>query len=222
MPDRYAVIGHPIAHSKSPLIHGLFAQATGQDMTYEAIDGGAAPDGFARRAGLSRCRRARLNVTLPFKLAALQLADEASVDARLAGAANTLVFEARTRGRTTPTAWAWCATSSTTWARRCAAGGCCCWARAAPRAAWCCPSRGRARRASSWPTARPTRRALAHELAPHLGGVALAGCGLDALAGAFDVVVNATSASLGGQAPAVPASAFAPARWPTTWSTARA
>ncbi|MBS0499590.1 MAG: shikimate dehydrogenase, partial [Proteobacteria bacterium] len=53
-------------------------------------------------------------------------------------------------------------------------------------------------------------RALAHELAPHLGGVALAGCGLDALAGAFDVVVNATSASLSGQAPAVPASAFAP------------
>ena len=48
MPDRYAVIGHPIAHSKSPLIHGMFAAQTGQDMTYEAIDGGADEGGFAR------------------------------------------------------------------------------------------------------------------------------------------------------------------------------
>ncbi|HNE61201.1 MAG TPA: shikimate dehydrogenase, partial [Ottowia sp.] len=49
-------------------------------------------------------------------------------------------------------------------------------------------------------------------LAPHLGGVPLVGCGLAALGtqGAFDVVINATSASLDGQAPAVPAGAFAP------------
>ena len=91
MPDRYAVIGHPIAHSQSPLIHGLFAQATGQDMTYEAIDGGAAPEGFAHAVQAFRAAGGRgLNVTLPFKLAALQMADEASDNARLAGAANTL------------------------------------------------------------------------------------------------------------------------------------
>ena len=45
-PDRYAVIGHPIGHSLSPQIHALFARATGQRMTYEAIDGGAQPGGF--------------------------------------------------------------------------------------------------------------------------------------------------------------------------------
>ena len=48
MSDRYAVIGHPISHSKSPLIHGLFAQATGQDMQYEAMDAGPDEAGFRR------------------------------------------------------------------------------------------------------------------------------------------------------------------------------
>ena len=94
MPDRYAVIGHPIAHSKSPLIHGLFAQATEQDMTYEAIDGGAEPGGFERALGAFRAAGGRgMNVTLPFKLQALAVADAASEDARLAGAANALRFE---------------------------------------------------------------------------------------------------------------------------------
>lgn len=69
MPDRYAVIGHPIAHSKSPLIHGLFAQATQQDMTYEAIDGGADDGGFMRALAAFRAAGGLgLNVTLPFKL----------------------------------------------------------------------------------------------------------------------------------------------------------
>ena len=212
MPDRYAVIGHPIAHSKSPLIHGLFAQATGQDMTYEAIDGGAAPDGFARAVQAFRAAGGRgLNVTLPFKLAALQLADEASVDARLAGAANTLVFEgAHARAHNTDGLGLVRDIEHNLGTplrgRRVlllGAGG-------ATRGVVLPLARAGAARILVANRTADKARALAHELAPHLGGVALAGCGLDALAGAFDVVVNATSASLGGQAPAVPASAFAP------------
>ncbi|MGC1332895.1 MAG: shikimate dehydrogenase, partial [Pseudomonas sp.] len=44
MTDRYSVIGHPINHTKSPLIHGLFAEVTQQDLEYGAIEGGL--DGF--------------------------------------------------------------------------------------------------------------------------------------------------------------------------------
>lgn len=214
MPDRYAVIGHPIAHSKSPLIHGLFAQATGQDMTYEAIDGGAAPAGFARAVQAFRAAGGRgLNVTLPFKLAALQLADEASLDARLAGAANTLVFEgAHARAHNTDGLGLVRDIEHNLGTplrdRRVlllGAGG-------ATRGVVLPIARAGAARILVANRTADKARALAHELAPYLDGVALAGAGLDALAGAgaFDVVVNATSASLSGQAPAVPASAFAP------------
>jgi shikimate dehydrogenase len=93
-PDRYAVIGHPIAHSQSPLIHGLFAQATGQALTYEAIDGGNQPGGFARAlAAFSAAGGKGVNVTLPFKLQALTCATHADEPARLAGAANALRLE---------------------------------------------------------------------------------------------------------------------------------
>ena len=86
MTDRYAVIGNPIAHSKSPLIHGLFAQATGQDIEYRAIlaptDGFAdAVDSFIAEGGKGA------NVTLPFKQEAYQLATRLTVRAEQAGAA---------------------------------------------------------------------------------------------------------------------------------------
>ena len=89
--DRYAVIGHPIAHSKSPLIHGLFAQATGQDMVYTAIE--APLDGFAAVVHAFRTQGGRgLNITLPFKLQAFELATDPLESARLAGAVNALKF----------------------------------------------------------------------------------------------------------------------------------
>lgn len=89
MPDRYAVFGHPISHSKSPFIHAAFAAATGQSLTYEAID--APPGTFAEKvAAFFAHGGCGANVTLPYKEDALQLATTATERARIAGAANTL------------------------------------------------------------------------------------------------------------------------------------
>ena len=93
MTDRYAVFGHPIAHSKSPLIHAAFARQTGQDMTYEAI---LAPlDGFADSVAAFVAAGGRgANVTVPFKEAAFKMAQRLSPRAERAGAVNTLSFDA--------------------------------------------------------------------------------------------------------------------------------
>lgn len=92
MTDRYAVIGNPIAFSKSPLIHGSFAQATGQDIDYTRIEG---PLGrFAATVDAFRAQGGRgLNITAPFKLDAFAYATEHSPAARLAGAANAMKFD---------------------------------------------------------------------------------------------------------------------------------
>ncbi len=93
MTDRYAVFGHPIAHSKSPQIHTAFARQTGQDMTYEAI---LAPlDGFADSiAAFIAAGGCGANVTVPFKEEAFRLASRLSPRAQRAGAVNTLSFDA--------------------------------------------------------------------------------------------------------------------------------
>ena len=95
MTDPYAVIGHPIGHTKSPLIHGLFAEATHQAMSYVAIEGPLDPDdGFAKVVRRFAADGGKgMNVTAPFKLKAFALADERSERAALAGAANALKFE---------------------------------------------------------------------------------------------------------------------------------
>lgn len=91
--DRYAVIGHPIAHSKSPQIHAAFARQTAQELSYEAI---LAPlDGFVATVRAFRATGGRgMNVTVPFKLEAFTLADRHTPRARAAGAVNTLAFDA--------------------------------------------------------------------------------------------------------------------------------
>ena len=92
MPDRYGVIGHPIAHSKSPDIHARFAAQTKQDLLYERLP--APLDGFVETVQrFMRQGGKGLNVTVPFKLEAHVLATELTERARAAGAVNTLTCE---------------------------------------------------------------------------------------------------------------------------------
>lgn len=92
MTDRYAVVGNPVAHSRSPVIHAMFARQTGQDLAYERL---LAPlDGFQAAlrafaaAGAKGC-----NITVPFKFDAFALAAVRTERAQLAGAVNTLRFD---------------------------------------------------------------------------------------------------------------------------------
>jgi shikimate dehydrogenase len=93
MPDSYAVIGNPVAHSKSPLIHAAFSRQTGQDMRYEAIL--ASVDAFATTVAVFREDGGKgMNVTIPFKLEACKISSRLTERARAAQAVNTLAFTA--------------------------------------------------------------------------------------------------------------------------------
>jgi len=86
-------MGHPIAHSKSPFIHRLFAVQTGEQLRYEAIC--VEPGSFSQAVTAFQGGGGRgLNVTLPFKEEAFAIAESATERARQAGAANTLCFDA--------------------------------------------------------------------------------------------------------------------------------
>jgi shikimate dehydrogenase len=100
LPDRYAVLGHPVAHSQSPFIHAEFARQTGQHLHYGRIE--CPLDGFEAAvkafiasadaaAGLGPARGC--NITVPFKFQVLPLAHRVSERAQLAQAANVLRFD---------------------------------------------------------------------------------------------------------------------------------
>lgn len=92
MTDRYALFGLPLGHTKSPLIHTGFARETGQDLTYEAIE--APADGFGAAVDRFRAEGGRgANVTLPFKVDAFAYATDLTERARLAGAVNCMKFD---------------------------------------------------------------------------------------------------------------------------------
>jgi shikimate dehydrogenase len=89
--DRYGVFGHPVSHSLSPFIHAMFARETGQDMSYRPFD--VPPEELvARVRSFFSEGGSGLNITLPHKLAAVELATELTERAAHAAAVNTLAL----------------------------------------------------------------------------------------------------------------------------------
>jgi shikimate dehydrogenase len=205
--DQYAVVGHPVAHSLSPFIHSLFARQTGQSLTYRLMD--VEPEQFDTRVrDFFAGGGCGVNITLPHKTRALTLASELTERARLAGAVNTLaarrdgtllgdntdgagLVQDLTVNLGTPVA---------------------------QRSVLLIGAGGAARGVIAPLLAlKPQRIVIANRTAER--AVALAavfaglgevqGCGFAELDGeAFDLVVNATSASLTGALPEVPTTVF--------------
>jgi shikimate dehydrogenase len=209
--EKYAVIGNPIAHSKSPLIHLEFARQTGEEMEYGRILGNS--DDFAGDVRRFFAEGGRgMNVTVPFKGQAWEMADERSPGAEDAGSVNTLIPlpDGRLSGHNT---------DGIGLVRDLAenngfdfsgkrllllgAGG---------------ASRGVLRPLLDTGLAvlvignRTASKAL--EMAAAVGENRVNGCGLDGLTGErFDLIINATSAGLEGGVPAVPAHCLASGGW---------
>ena len=207
---RYAVFGHPVAHSLSPRIHAAFAQQTGIVLEYTAIDAAphdfvAALDRFADDSG------AGANVTLPLKEAAFAICAQTTDRARRAGAVNTLT---RNEGQ-----WHGDNTDGAGLVRDLTAN--LDFALAGRRILLL--GAGGATRGVLLPLldSRPTRLTIANRtvakaealstlFAARAGDCVLDACGFDALAGRrFDLVINATAASLADELPPLPPGLYA-------------
>jgi shikimate dehydrogenase len=208
MTDHYAVFGNPIGHSKSPIIHSAFARQTGQDIGYTAI---LAPlDGFGRAVDAFIAAGGRgANVTVPFKQQAYQRVTRLTARAELAGAVNTLVFDggAIIGDNTDGCGLLRDITINLKWpvgGRRVLLLGA-----------------GGAARGVVGPLleARPESLTIANRTVATAKAVSerfaargpVTACGYDQLAGQFDLVIDATSASLGSSLPPLPPGLFAPA-----------
>ncbi len=207
MSDRYCVFGNPVGHSRSPAIHAAFAAQCRQDLCYEAI---LAPlDGFAASLAAFIAAGGRgANVTVPFKPEACRLATRLTARAALAGAVNTFsVAGADLLGDNTDGAGLLRDLSLNL--------GC----RLAGQRLLLLGAGGAARGVvGPLLDARPAAllianrtAARAHELAQRFPGTVVSGgCAYPELAGqSFDLVINATSASLCGELPPLPAGVFA-------------
>ncbi|WP_374361702.1 shikimate dehydrogenase [Pseudoduganella danionis] len=208
--DRYCVFGNPIAHSKSPDIHAAFAAQTGQQLSYERrlapLDGfAAAVQDFIAEGGKGA------NVTVPFKLEAVKVAQALTIRARAAGAVNTLHFTDEgiigdnTDGAGLVADIVRNAGVPITGKRVLLLGA------------------GGAARGVVLPILeyRPaqlvianrtvaTADALVEQFAALGGEGVVSACGYAEIQGAYDIIINATSASLSAELPPVPASVFAP------------
>ncbi|MDR5865244.1 shikimate dehydrogenase [Halomonas koreensis] len=207
MTDRYCVFGHPIGHSKSPAIHAAFAEQTGEAIEYTAIE--APRDDFAGawRAFAAAGGRGA-NVTVPFKEAAFRLCDALSDRAKRARAVNTLIRDeaGRTRGDNTDGAGL-----VADLARQ-----------AVPLASArvLVLGAGGAVRGVLAPllAAEPAGLHVANRTADKACTLAadfadlgqVSGGGFETVTGPFDLVINGTSASLGGELPPLPDDLFAP------------
>jgi shikimate dehydrogenase len=212
-PDRYAVMGNPVAHSLSPRVHAAFARQTGQRIVYEAIQ--VDEGGFPQAVGNFQAAGGKgLNITLPFKREAWRLADSRSQRAELAGAVNTMMFldGGRIHGDNTDGAGL---VRDLTVNLGVALGG---------RRVLLVGAGGAAsgalgplldeRPAEIVIVNRTVDRAL--ELARSFAASAapVSGCGFGDLRDrAFDVIINCTSASLHGEALPLPPSVLAPGCW---------
>ena len=196
MSDRYAVIGNPVAHSKSPEIHAAFARATGQDIEYRRLE--SPLDGFAQTVQRFRTEGGKgANVTLPFKHEAFRLCTQVSERARLAQAVNTMRFADSFGDNTDGVGLVRDLEVHGTRLRAASvlllgAGG------AAQGVVGALLESDVARLTVANRTVQKAR-----ELAARFPGVMA--CGYEDLAGdRFDLIINATSAGLAGQAPPLP------------------
>lgn len=210
MIDRYAVFGHPIAHSKSPEIHENFARQTGQALSYEAI---LVPlDGLIDSIAQFRAEGGRgANITVPFKEQAHRLCGQRTPRADRAGAVNTLMFKDDViLGDNTDGAGL---VTDLTHNHKVVLAG----KRILLLGA------GGAARGVIGPLLEcsPTSLVIAnrtasraHDLVAHFqqrGTHALSGCSLDEVREPFDLIINATAASLSGELPLVSSRIFQPA-----------